>query len=39
MEAIKEENTVIALISGTVKTVSLKEGSMVKQDDLVVTVE
>ena len=39
IEAMKMETTVTAFKSGTVKSVSLKEGNMVKQDDLIVTIE
>uniref|UniRef100_UPI0030EDB335 pyruvate carboxylase n=1 Tax=uncultured Maribacter sp. TaxID=431308 RepID=UPI0030EDB335 len=38
IEAMKMETTVTAYKSGKVQSVSLKEGSMVKQDDLVVTI-
>jgi len=38
IEAMKMETTVTAFKSGIVQSVSLKEGSMVKQDDLVVTI-
>ena len=38
IEAMKMETTVTAFKSGKVQSVSLKEGSMVKQDDLVVTI-
>jgi pyruvate carboxylase len=39
IEAMKMETTVTAFKSGKVKAVTLKEGTMVKQDDLIVTVE
>ncbi|EPR72029.1 Pyruvate carboxylase [Winogradskyella psychrotolerans RS-3] len=39
IEAMKMETTVTAHKSGKIKSVSLSEGSMVKQDDLVVTME
>ncbi|MDX1277821.1 pyruvate carboxylase [Oceanihabitans sediminis] len=39
IEAMKMETTVTAFKSGKIKTISLKEGNMVKQDDLVVTME
>ena len=39
IEAMKMETTVTSFKSGTVKSVSLKEGSMVKQDDLIITFE
>ncbi|MEO9479232.1 MAG: pyruvate carboxylase [Maribacter dokdonensis] len=38
IEAMKMETTVTAFKSGKVQSISLKEGSMVKQDDLVVTI-
>jgi pyruvate carboxylase len=39
IEAMKMETTVTAHKSGKIKSVSLVEGSMVKQDDLIVTFE
>jgi pyruvate carboxylase len=39
IEAMKMETTVTAFKAGKVKSVTLKEGAMVKQDDLIVTVE
>ncbi|MBU2939487.1 pyruvate carboxylase [Lacinutrix sp. C3R15] len=39
IEAMKMETTVTAFKSGKIKSISLKEGSMVKQDDLVITME
>ena len=39
IEAMKMETTVTSFKAGTVTSVSLKEGSMVKQDDLIVTIE
>jgi pyruvate carboxylase len=39
IEAMKMETTVVAFKAGKVKSVTLKEGSMVKQDDLVITIE
>ncbi len=39
IEAMKMETTVTAFKAGKVKSVTLKEGTMVMQDDLVVTVE
>ena len=39
IEAMKMETTVVAIRAGKVKSVTLKEGSMVKQDDLIVTIE
>jgi pyruvate carboxylase len=39
IEAMKMETTVTAHKSGKIKSVSLDEGAMVKQDDLVVTFE
>ncbi|TXD84382.1 pyruvate carboxylase [Subsaximicrobium wynnwilliamsii] len=39
IEAMKMETTVTAFKSGKVKAVALKEGAMVKQDDLVITME
>ncbi|NOY46850.1 MAG: pyruvate carboxylase [Chlorobi bacterium] len=39
IEAMKMETTVVAFKAGKVKSVTLKEGSMVMQDDLIVTVE
>ena len=39
IEAMKMETTVVAFKAGKVKSVTLEEGSMVKQDDLVVTIE
>jgi pyruvate carboxylase len=39
IEAMKMETTVTAFKSGKIKTVTLKEGSMVRQDDLVLTLE
>jgi pyruvate carboxylase len=36
---MKMETTVTAFKAGKVKSVTLKEGAMVKQDDLIVTVE
>lgn len=39
IEAMKMETTVTAFKAGKVKSVALKEGTMVMQDDLVVTVE
>jgi pyruvate carboxylase len=39
IEAMKMETTVTAFKSGKVKSITLKEGSMVKQDDLIVTLE
>jgi pyruvate carboxylase len=38
IEAMKMETTVTASKAGTVKSVTLEAGSMVKQDDLVVTL-
>ena len=39
IEAMKMETTVVAFKAGKVKSVTLKEGSMVMQDDLIITVE
>ena len=39
IEAMEMETTVSANYSGKIKTISLKAGSMVKQDDLVVVME
>jgi pyruvate carboxylase len=39
IEAMKMETTVVAFKAGKVKSVTLKEGSMALQDDLVVTLE
>ncbi|MGB1308262.1 MAG: pyruvate carboxylase [Oceanihabitans sp.] len=39
IEAMKMETTVNAFKAGKIKTISLKENSMVKQDDLIVTME
>ncbi len=39
IEAMKMETTVTAFKDGKVKAVTLKEGTMVTQDDLIVTVE
>jgi pyruvate carboxylase len=39
IEAMKMETTVTAFKSGKVEAVALKEGAMVKQDDLVITME
>ncbi len=39
IEAMKMETTVVAFKSGKIKSITLKEGSMVMQDDLIVTVE
>lgn len=39
IEAMKMETTVVAFKTGKVKLVSLKEGNMVMQDDLILTVE
>jgi pyruvate carboxylase len=39
IEAMKMETTVTAHKAGKIKSISLDEGSMVKQDDLVVTME
>ena len=39
IEAMKMETTVTANKAGKIKSVSLSEGNMVKQDDLVVTME
>ena len=39
IEAMKMESTVTAFKAGKVTSVSLKEGSMVKQDDLILTIE
>ena len=39
IEAMKMETTVTAFKAGKVKSVSLKDGAMVKQDDLIVTIE
>jgi pyruvate carboxylase len=39
IEAMKMETTVTAHKAGTIKSIALDEGSMVKQDDLVVTLE
>ncbi|WP_452232596.1 pyruvate carboxylase [Lacinutrix sp. MEBiC02595] len=39
IEAMKMETTVNAFKSGKIKSITLKEGSMVKQDDLVITME
>lgn len=39
IEAMKMESTVTAIKKGKIKSISLKEGSMVKQDDLVITFE
>jgi pyruvate carboxylase len=39
IEAMKMETTVTAFKAGKVKSVTLKEGAMVKQDDLIVTIE
>ncbi|OUR95592.1 pyruvate carboxylase [Flavobacteriales bacterium 34_180_T64] len=39
IEAMKMETTVAAFKSGKIKSISLKEGSMVKQNDLIVTME
>ncbi|MBN4085399.1 pyruvate carboxylase [Flavobacteriaceae bacterium AH-315-B10] len=39
IEAMKMETTVTAFKAGKVKAVTLKEGTMVMQDDLIITVE
>jgi pyruvate carboxylase len=39
IEAMKMETTVTAHKAGKIKSISLDEGSMVKQDDLIVTME
>jgi pyruvate carboxylase len=39
IEAMKMETTVTAHKAGKIKSITLEEGSMVKQDDLVVTLE
>jgi pyruvate carboxylase len=39
IEAMKMETTVVAFKSGKIKSITLKEGSMVMQDDLIVIVE
>ena len=39
IEAMKMETTVVAFKTGKVKSISLKENTMVKQDDLIVTIE
>jgi len=39
IEAMKMETTVAAHKSGKIKSISLEEGRMVKQDDLVITLE
>ncbi len=39
IEAMKMETTVVAFKAGKVKSVALTEGTMIKQDDLVVTIE
>jgi pyruvate carboxylase len=39
IEAMKMETTVTAFKAGKVKSVSLKDGAMVKQDDLIITIE
>ena len=39
IEAMKMESTITAFNDGKVKSISLPEGSMVKQDDLVMTIE
>ena len=39
IEAMKMETTVTAFKGGKVKAVTLSEGSMVKQDDLILTIE
>ena len=39
IEAMKMETTVTAFKSGKVKSITLKNGSMVKQDDLILTLE
>ena len=39
IEAMKMETTVTAFKAGKIKSVTLKEGSMVKQDDLIVTID
>ena len=39
IEAMKMETTVAAHKDGKVKSISLNEGRMVKQDDLVITLE
>lgn len=39
IEAMKMETTVVAFKAGKVKFVSQKEGSMIMQDDLIVTIE
>ena len=38
IEAMKMETTVTAFKAGKIKSVSLKQGSMVKQDDLIITM-
>jgi pyruvate carboxylase len=38
IEAMKMESTVTAFKAGKVKSITLKEGSMVKQDDLIITM-
>ena len=38
LEAMKMENTVLALTSGKVKAINIKEGEMVMQDDLIITL-
>ena len=39
IEAMKMETTVTAFKNGKVKSITLTEGSMVKQDDLILTIE
>ncbi len=39
IEAMKMESTITAFKSGTVKSITLKDGKMVKQDDLILTFE
>jgi pyruvate carboxylase len=39
IEAMKMETTVTATKAGNVKSITLKPGSMVKKDDLIITIE
>ncbi|MFK5972935.1 MAG: pyruvate carboxylase, partial [Flavobacteriaceae bacterium] len=39
IEAMKMETTVVATNSGTIKSITLNSGAMVKQDDLILSIE
>ena len=38
IEAMKMESTVISPLPGTVKSIILKEGSLIEQDDLIIEI-